>query len=276
MDTLATWAAVARTGSFSKAAAELGLPRSSVSRAVARLEQQLDAQLLVRTTRQVSLTAAGRLLYDRVAPLLQQLHAALDDLPERTQLPSGQLRVTAPVDVGVLFLAEVVTRYTARYPETRVFLNLTGRVVDLVAERFDVALRISRNLTDSSLKARKAAAIKLQLFASPLYLSRKGTPRAEDELKSHDWIAFRGNRTPGPARIDCDDLLFMRDALEAGAGLGELPSFVAAAGLKAGTLTRVLPRWERDAGHLYVVTPDAKHVPAKVTAFRELVLELLQ
>jgi DNA-binding transcriptional LysR family regulator len=284
LDLLTVFEAVARTGSFTVAARELDLPKSSVSRGLARLEASLGVQLVLRTTRKVALTTAGTGLYDRLAPLLTSMRTALGELPEREEEPSGALRVTAPVDVGVLFLAEVVARYTARYPAVTVDLHLTGRVVDLVAEGFDVALRIAPRLEDSSLIARRAAPIVMQVFASPLYLARRGTPRSEAELQDHDWVGFRPSdrgrapRSPetGKARITCDDLLFLRDAVRAGAGLGLLPAYVAEPEVLAGTLVRVLPRHERISGHLHIVMPAAKHVPRRVTAFRDLVLELLR
>ncbi len=285
---LTLFEAVARTSSFSGAAKELRLPKSSVSRGIARLEEELGTQLLLRTTRQVSLTSAGTALYDRITPLLRQVGAALGELPEREEEPAGRLRVTAPVDLGVLMLADVVTRFTARYPAVTVDLHLTGRVVDLVAEKFDVALRVASSLKDSTLVARRVAPIVVQLFASPLYLARRGTPRSEAELAAHDWVAFRGGpqklKLGGPReavgvepreRILCDDLLFVRDAIAAGAGVGLLPTFVAEPERIAGKLVRVLPRLERQIGSLHVVTPAAKHVPRKVTAFRDLIVELL-
>ncbi|MGB8930165.1 MAG: LysR substrate-binding domain-containing protein [Anaeromyxobacteraceae bacterium] len=285
---LTLFEAVARTSSFSAAAKELRLPKSSVSRGIARLEEELGTQLLLRTTRQVSLTSAGTALYDRITPLLRQVGAALGELPEREEEPSGRLRVTAPVDLGVLMLAEVVTRFTARHPNVTVDLHLTGRVVDLVAERFDVALRVGATLKDSTLVARRVAPIVAQLYASPVYLARRGTPRSGAELAAHEWVAFRGGpqklHLTGPKeavgvepveRILCDDLLFVRDAIRAGAGIGLLPTFVAEPERLAGTLVRVLPRVEQLVGHLHVVTPAAKHVPRKVTAFRDLVVELL-
>ena len=288
LNLLTVFEAVARTSSFSAAAKELGMPKSSASRGVARLEDELDVQLLFRTTRHVSLTAAGTALYDRITPLLRSVTAALGEVPEREEAPSGTLRITAPVDLGVLFLAEVVTRYTARHPAVSVDVQLTGRIVDLVAEGFDVALRVSAKLEDSSLVVRRAAPMLFHLFASPLYLSRRGTPRTEADLSDHDWIVFRGGaqnlRVTGPrqasagrpARIVCDDLLFVRDAVRSGAGLGLLPTFVAEEDVVSGRLVRILPRFERPAGYLHIVTPAAKHVPRKVTAFRELVLELLK
>ncbi len=170
------------------------MPKSSVSRGVARLEAALGVQLLFRTTRHVSPSAAGTALYDRIAPLLGSVKAALSEVPEREEQPSGELRVTAPVDLGVLFLAEVVTRYAARYPSVSVDLHLTGRVVDLVAEGFDVALRVASSLKDSTLVVRRAAPIIVQLFASPLYLARRGTPRSEADLGEHEWVVFRSGR----------------------------------------------------------------------------------
>ena len=290
LDLLSTFEAVARTASFSAAARELGIPKSTVSRGVARLEADLGVPLLYRTTRHVSLSAAGTALYDRITPLLSSLRSALSEMPEREEQPSGELRVTAPVDLGALFLVEVVTRYTARYPAVSVDLHLSGRVVDLVAEGFDVALRVATSLKDSTLIVRKAAPIVLRLYASPLYLARRGTPRSEADLAGHDQVVFRSGpqrlrvAPPGSrgaeggasGRIVCDDLLFVRDAVRTGAGLGLLPTFVAEPDVAAGALVRVLPRLERNAGTLHVVTPAARHVPRKVTAFRDLVLELVR
>jgi DNA-binding transcriptional LysR family regulator len=215
------------------------------------------------------------------------MKGALSGLPERGEAPSGTLKVTAPVDLGVLFLAEVLARYTARYPAVSVDLHLTGRVVDLVGEGFDVALRVASKLEDSSLIVRRAAPVLFQLFASPIYLARRGTPRTADELQAHDWVVFRGGpqklrvapvraATERAPRIVCDDLLFVRDAVRAGVGIGLLPTFVAEPDVIAGSLVRIVPKFERPAGSLYVVTPSAKHVPGKVVAFRELVLEMLR
>ena len=289
LNLLTVFEAVARRNSFSAAARELGLPKSSVSRSVARLEAQLRTQLVLRTTRQVSLSSEGTALYDRMTPLLRSMKAVLGELPEREEAPSGTLRITAPVDLGVLFLAEVLTRYTARYPAVSVDLSLTGRLVDLVGEGFDVALRVGPRLEDSSLVVRRAAPVVVRLFASPAYLARRGTPRTEAELDAHDWVVFRTGpqrlRVAGPphvssdprrGRIVCDDLLFARDAVRAGAGIGLLPTFAAEPDVVAGTLVRIVPRFERLSGYLHVVTPAAKHVPHKVTAFRELLLEMLK
>ncbi|HET8722559.1 MAG TPA: LysR family transcriptional regulator [Anaeromyxobacteraceae bacterium] len=281
--------AVGRTGSFSGAAADLGLPKSSVSRGIARLEEQLGAQLAFRTTRRVTLTAAGAALHARLGPLLGSMREALGEVSERDPEPHGELRVTAPVDLGKLFLADVVTRYVALHPRVTVELVLTGRVVDLVAEGFDVALRVATVLQDSTLVARKVAALKLGLFAAPDYLARKGVPRTAADLASRDWVVFGGQprrlRLDGPrgpveveprAVIRCNDLLFVRDALRTGAGLGLLPAFVAEPEVTAGTLVRVMPHHERLAGHVWVVSPASRQPSPRVTAFRDLVTARLR
>jgi DNA-binding transcriptional LysR family regulator len=284
LNLLEVFEAVVRTRSYSQAAKELGLPKSSASRAISRLEADLGVQLVFRTTRQVAPSPAGTALYDRLAPLLDSMEGALKDIPEQQVLPSGVLRVTAPVDLGVVLLAEVVTRYTARYPAVKVELHLTGRLVDLVREGFDVALRVGTKLTDSTLKARKVAAVSMKLYASPVYLARKGTPRNEDDFEAHDWVEFqptrerlhvRGAQAP-KARVSCDDFYFVRGALLAGAGLGLLPELLASGDVIAGTLVPVLPKYERPAGHLHLVTPANRLVPRKVTAFAELVREVFQ
>jgi DNA-binding transcriptional LysR family regulator len=159
--------------------------------------------------------------------------------------------------------------------------------VDLVGEGFDVALRVASRLEDSSLIVRRAAPLPLQLFASPLYLARRGTPRTEEELEEHDWVVFRGGpqklrvapvraATARPPRIICDDFLFVRDAVRTGVGIGLLPTVVAEPDVLSGSLVRIVPRFERAGGSIYIVTPAAKHVPRKVVAFRDLILEMLK
>jgi DNA-binding transcriptional LysR family regulator len=289
LNLLTIFEAVARTASFSAAARELGIPKSTASRGVSRLEADLGVQLLLRTTRRVAPTDAGTALYDRVTPHLAAIRSGLGELPEREEEPGGALRVTAPADLGRFFLAEAATRYVARFPHVSIEVHLANRLVDLVAEGFDVALRAAPRLADSSMLARRLAALTFQLYASPLYLARRGTPRTEADLDAHEWVSFRpstqrlrlapsGRRAPATreGRIACDDLSFVRDAVRAGAGLGLLPNFVAEVDVEAGRIVRVLPRFEQGAGTLYFVTPAAKHVPRKVSAFRDLLLEMLR
>ncbi|HYO68486.1 MAG TPA: LysR family transcriptional regulator [Archangium sp.] len=275
---------VAETGSFSEAARRLGLPKSSVSRGVASLEASLGAQLLHRTTRHVSLSTAGVALYERAAPLLASLKQAVGTLPEREEAPSGELRLTAPHDMGATFLPEVVARFTARYPSVRVDCRLTNRNVDLVAEGFDLALRASgAKLVDSSLMVRRLGALDVQLFASPTYLARRGTPRSPEDLAHHDLVVFRGLKylrelglPEKQARVLGDDMLFLREAAKAGAGITVLPTFLAQADVTSGQLVRVLPRYAQPSTSLVMLYPRTQHVPRKVSAFRDFLLEYLK
>lgn len=284
LNLLGVFVAVAETGSFSAAARKLGLPKSSVSRGVASLEASVGAQLLHRTTRHVSLSTAGAALYERAAPLLASLREAIGTLPEREEAPSGKLRLTAPNDMGATFLPEVIARFTARYPSVSVDCRLTNLNVDLVAEGFDLAIRASgTKLTDSSLRVRRLGAIDVQLFASPTYLARRGTPRTPEDLAHHDFVAYRGLRhlselglSEKNARVLADDMLFMREAAKAGIGIASLPTFLAQADVTSGQLVRVLPRYTQRSTALVLLYPRAQHVPRKVSAFRDFLLDFLE
>lgn len=283
------FAAVHLEGSFSAAAARLGVPRSTVSRAVAALEESLGVSLFQRTTRQVAITAAGAALYDRLAPSLESLEAALQELPDRAAAPSGTLRITSTADLGTMILAETIARFTHRYPGVRVEARLTNALVDLVKERFDLALRLLvRAPRDSGLVSRRVGAIALRLYASPSYIARRGAPRTPADLAEHDWVSFPGGSplvlsgpgeevsvSPEP-RIVGDDMSFQRELLRAGAGIGPVPSFMADADVASGALVRVLPRWNAPRGAVFLAHPSRKHVPARVTAFRDLLVEMLR
>jgi DNA-binding transcriptional LysR family regulator len=283
LDLLNLFVAVAETQSFSLAAKRLGLPRSTVSRGIVRLEASLGTHLLHRTTHTVGLTTAGAALFERVAPLVASLRQAVDSLPEQAESPSGTLRITAANDLGIGWLADVVPRFMARHPEVKVDVWLTNAFVDLVAEGVDVALRISRGpMRDSSLVARKLTDLEAQLFAAPAYLARRGIPRSIEELASHDRVVPRGWRDVKElaplsegAHVRADDFFFAREVLRHGGGVGILPSFVAQPALEDGSLVRVLPRFMLPNGSLFLVHPRMAHVPAKVVAFKAFVLEQL-
>lgn len=283
LNLLPVFLAVAETRSFTEAASKLSLPRSSVSRAVAALEDALHVQLFTRTTRQVALTSAGNQLFAKVAPELRAVTDALSALPERDTVPSGELRLTAPSDLGSLLLSAVAVGFSQRHPGVRLDVRLSSRNVDLVAEGFDAALRVStKKLKDSSLIARRVSTVEMQIYAAPNYLARAGAPKSLAEAAEHEWVQFRGFSLPaamtgaklGP-HITADDLLFIHNALRLGAGLGVLPTFLAADDVAAGRLQRVLPRLSLGMGSVYFVHPSAQHVPRKVSAFRDYLVEYL-
>jgi DNA-binding transcriptional LysR family regulator len=281
LDRISYFVAVAELASFSAAGRKLGVPTSTVSRAVAGFEAGLGLQLFRRTTRHVSLTPEGAALFERLGPALHSVSSALASAPERDQ-PAGLLRVTAPPDIGAIFLASAIRRFTARYPLVSVEVRLTSRPVDLIREGVDVAIRgTTGQLEDSTLVARKLALVELRIYASPTYLARAGTPRSAGDLAGHDLVAFRGWKYPREiaaamrgARIVCDDFLFTRVALVAGAGIGLLPPFVARDDVSAGTLVPVLPKFAHRGGRVFLVHTRANQVPKRVSAFRDLVAGL--
>ena len=293
LNLLRTFAAVYETGRFSAAGARLGVPRSTVSRSVAALEERTGLLLFHRTTRTVTSTAAAAALFERVAGSLRALESGLVDLPESDSVPSGLLRITTTPDLATALLAEVATRFTARYPRASVDLIATQRLVDLTREGVDLALRISnRQLRTSSLVARKVGRIKMRLYAAPSYLELHPAPATPEDLEAHDWVTFRGAsplllstasasakktvRVERAPRLWCDDMTVAREVLRSGGGIGWLPSFVADADVKEGRLLCVLPRWTAPSGTAYLVQTTRRHVPPRVTAFRDLLLETLR
>jgi len=289
LDRLPLFVAVAETGSFSAAAERLSVPKSTVSRGVAALEEAMGVRLVHRTTRRVSLSTAGAALYERVGPALGALEKALGDLPELEEQPSGELRITVPMDVGAAIIAELVSRFVARYPAVQVDVRVTNRVVDLVGEGFDAAVRVlSGRPRDSTLSARKLGSAVLGVYAAPSYLARRGTPRVPADLEGHEWVVFRPASTfrlqgPGESatvvahgRVVCDDMMFACQAACAGAGLGLLPTILAAPEVSAGRLVPILCRWDAHEGSLWLVLPGAKHLPRKVAAFRDFAIEFLK
>lgn len=284
LNLLPLFVAVAEAASFSAAAEKLGVRRSSVSRSVAALERALGVQLFSRTTRSVALTTAGTALYAKVAPQLGGLRESLSSLPEREEEPSGQLRISAPADFGAVVLAPMVAAFAARYPRVQVDVRLSNRVADLVAEGFDLALRLTGTgrLKDSSLVARRLSELELQLFASPAYLARTGAIRSLGELAEHDWVWHRDQPLPRPLpkpkrapHVSCDDPNFAWKLARAGAGVTLLPPYLVREDVAAGALVRVLPRFSLRSGAVYLVHPPARHVPKKVSAFTAFLVEAL-
>lgn len=277
---LERFAVVAEELSFATAARRLGVERSSVSRAIAALERSLSVMLFQRTTRHVALTAEGAALYAQVAPRLSGLRDALRAIPERDDEPSGTLRLTTTVDVGTTILPPVVHSFTRRYPRVRLELAIHNRVVDLVKEGFDAALRPQRaQRADSSLVSRKLVDAQANLYASPSYLAARGTPREPEDLLHHDWISFRGLAWPPPvprlppSRIEVDEMLFVREAIKLGLGIGILPHTLAQPDVVEGRIVRVLPRQVSVRGALYLIHPPGRHVPRRLALFREHFLE---
>ncbi len=277
LNLLSQFVRVAESSSFSTAATKLGVRRSSVSRAIASLERSLGVQLFNRTTRTVALTTAGTALYAKIAPQLAAVRESVTSLPERDEGPSGELRVTAPNDFGAVILAPLLSGFMLRYPAVTLDVRLTNRRVDLVAEGFDAALRVTAGrLSDSSLLARRLSSLEMHVYAAPTYLARAGTPRSAREAADHAWVSMPALKLPRPLptptvkpRLLSDDVFFVAQAVSAGAGLSLLPTFLVREELATGRLVRVLPRISVRTGALHFVHPPTQHVPRKVTAFQD-------
>lgn len=288
LNEISVFARVVEAGSFSEAARQLGLPKSTVSRKVAALEEQLGVRLLQRTTRKLNLTDAGAAYYDRVAPALIAVDEANSAVTDMQEAPHGVVRVTAPVDFGTGPFAQMATDFVRSHPGMRVDVVCTNRTVDLVAEGFDLAIRAG-TLSDSSLVARKLGSAKFGLVASPDYLERRGAPQHPSELAEHDCVPFRPKdglvtwTLVGPdgetesvsvgGAVSADDFTFVRAAVRAGAGIGILPSFQAKGECELGRLVPVLPGWwQRSKGGIYVVYPSTRYLPQRVALLRDFLV----
>ncbi len=268
-------------GSFSAAASRLGVAKSSISRRVASLEQRLGARLLQRSTRRLALTEVGERYHQQVALALEGLRAAEDAVREVQDEPRGELRVTAPVDLGSL-VGTLIAEFRAAFPKVIVNATLTQRRVDLVREGFDIALRAGE-LQDSSLLARKLDGGESVVVASPEFLDRHTTPTTLSEAAELPWVLFRGNHgqmtlswndpagEPVVVRggVTGDEFGFVRAAVAGGAGIGVMPRFVAEEGLEAGRLIRLLPDLPKVRTSLALVFPSREYMPAKVRAFTD-------
>ena len=269
--------AVVERGSFTAAAAHLGRSKAAISKEVAALEKRLGAQLLRRTTRSMSLTEIGEAFYERCQRVAEQTEQAELSVSELTAEPRGEIRVAAPMSFGHRILAPELPRFLEKHPEMRVDVDLTDRRIDLIREKFDLALRIG-NLRDSTLIARKLAPVRAVVCASPAYLERVGTPQTLEELSEHECLSYRPSpdtwnftlersvEARGRLNIDNGDALLQ--AALSGAGITYLPTFLVSEELRAG---RLVPLFVDDSfpreGGLWAVYPASRHLSPKVRAF---------
>ena len=287
MDRLLTMEAFVRVvdaGSFSAAARQWGRSKAVVSKYVNALEDHLGVQLLRRTTRSLSLTEAGRAYRERCVEVLGEIEALEVSLREGIAAPRGPLRITAPPGFASHYLDVMTTDFIARFPEVTLDLDLTHRMVDLVEENIDVAIRVT-DPRDSSLVARRIAPAPILAVASPDYLRRRGTPKKPADLRDHDCIVdtnfrdqqrwrFRssgsGGKTEtvsvdGPLRVNHPDAV--REMAAAGHGIALVPDFVARDALEAGRLREVLRGTVAFQWSILAVYPRRKYLPARVRAY---------
>jgi DNA-binding transcriptional LysR family regulator len=281
LNRVATFVQVIQAGSFTAAARRLGLPISSVSRAVARLEEDVGVRLLHRTTRKLALTEAGQQYFQRMQTVISEARAATSEVAGRAQEAIGSVRVTAPP--GLLELPRLLNEITREHPGLEIDLVVTMRPLHLIEEGIDLAIR-GGFLEDSSLIAHRVGTNEFGIVAAPAYLKLRGTPRRPADLKHHECIRFRTRSGIFPWRLEgpgvkkpvtvgggliCDDLAFVQQAVAAGAGLGLLVIEAMTAELRSGRLVRVLPRYRVPAGPLQVVWASQRLLPARVVLVRD-------
>jgi DNA-binding transcriptional LysR family regulator len=280
LDEIRAFTAVAEARSFTQAARKLAVSSAQVSKLVARLENRLEARLLNRTTRDVSLTDTGRAYLDQARELLESFDALETSVRDQAG-PSGVLKVSAPVSFGKGQLTPALLDFAAECSAVSLDVVFSDRLVNLVEEGFDVAVRIG-HLADSSLVARRLAAVRMVTCASPDYLVRAGAPQSLEELPRHEAILDTNARDPGVWRFGpYGDAREVRvhgrlrfsgaeacvAAAVAGFGITRTPAFAAAEDLRSGRLTPVLCGFEPELIHVYAIYPHARHLAAKVRAF---------
>lgn len=281
--------AVVDTGSFTAAAKRLGLAKSNISRRVARLEEQLGARLLDRTTRRQRLTEIGETYHQHVTGAVQGLADAAQSVLELQGEPRGRLRMTAPADWNDT-MGPLIAEFSRRYPKLQLEIELTQRRVDLLGDGFDVAIRAGK-LADSSLVARKLGQTAGHLFASPGYLAEHGAPPTPRQLPHHPCVLFRGRQGQTQWKLyDTDEMLhevtvrgvistqdfsLVRDAVIRGAGIGMLPDTVGGPAVDSGQLLLVLPGYRTARSDLSVVYPSARFIAPKTRVFVDFCVEWL-
>ncbi|WP_343573211.1 MULTISPECIES: LysR family transcriptional regulator [Pseudomonas] len=283
----------AETGSFTAAANEAGITPAAVSRSVARLEERLGVRLFVRTTRQMRLTEGGRNYFEQCRQALGQLVDAEREVTGGQSVPSGRLRISVPTPYAHYRLLPLLPEFRRRYPQVTVDIHVSNRNIDFADEGYDLAVR-GREPADSSLVARRLEDAELVVVGTPEYLQRTGVPQAPDDLAGHDCIQYdlpsTGRRVPWSFRVNgravevetagnctvLEDYLATATLVKHGGGLMQAYRFTVQAELAAGELVEVLRDYGGTTRPFLLIYPHARHVPSRVRAFIEFMLEQRQ
>ena len=280
LEAWAIFACVVEHRSFSGAADAIGVSKATVSKAIARLEAHLGTSLFHRTSRKLTLTESGRGLADHAQRILAEAQAAEEAAHDSARAPAGLIRVAAPMTFGLTYLAPAIAEFLAANPAIQIDLNLSDARVDIVADGFDIALRIA-DLPDSSLRARRLMGIAVHCVAAPAYLDAHGRPTHPAQLADHACIGYTNApggvwrfskadgeeaalRPTGPLVTNSGDA--MLPALRAGLGIARLPDFIVDADVAAGRLEVILADWAPPAIALHLLTPPSPLRPARVEA----------
>ena len=279
LEAWAMFASVVDHRSFSGAADAIGVSKATVSKAVTRLEAQLGQSLFHRTSRRLTLTENGKALAEHAARILAEAHAAEEAARDAATAPTGLIRLSAPMSLGLLHVVGIVGDFLAAHPGVEIDLQLSDAKVDIVAEGFDIAIRIA-DLPDSSLRAWRIGPITVHIVAAPAYLARHGIPTHPAQLGEHHCLAYTNVTGPwrfagpggadvavrpkGPLASNSGDALL--PALRLGLGIALLPDFIIGEDIKTGRVVPLLPDWRPPPIALHLMTPPGALRPARVEA----------
>jgi DNA-binding transcriptional LysR family regulator len=278
---------VVQTGSFTRAAEALNTQKAYLSRVVTQLERELGSRLLERTTRSLSLTEIGREFFERAVGILAAVEEAERAVQKAQGEPRGVLKLTCGVEFGMLAVSGWIRAYLERHPQVRVDADFTGRLVDIVHEGFDLAIRVGP-LADSTLTARKLGELRYGLYAAPGYLARRTEPGQPADLTDHETLAFSGGshqttwalsrgqqleRVTLQPRLRANNVFAVRDAAATGLGIAQLPVLVAESAVQTDRLRRVLTAWSPPTVPVHAVFASARYLTPKVRAFIDLANE---
>ncbi|WP_084311405.1 LysR family transcriptional regulator [Pseudomonas jinjuensis] len=270
--------------SFTQAAQSMGMQKSTVSRRIALLEERLGVRLLNRTTRKLRLTEVGQAYYDRCRQIMLDFAEAEQAVMQLQQAPSGQLRITSPIEFGQVYLAGVLGDFMRLYPQISAEVELTSRIVDPLEEGVDIAIMVGQP-EDSTLIARRLLISKRCLCASPEYIRLHGRPERPGDLERHRGVLLQQDsqrywpladeQVPCQRVLSCNNVTFAREAVLAGAGIAALPELIVDAWVEAGRLVRLLPEVQLPAGEIYAVYPSRRFQAMKVKAFLDFLIGCL-
>jgi DNA-binding transcriptional LysR family regulator len=291
MDAIAVFVKVVESGSFSTAAKRLGMPKTTVSAKVAGLEKRLGARLIQRTTRKLRMTEAGEKYFRHCEIAIREVELGEAALQSAKEKPYGVLKITASVALGHALLPRISRAYAAKYPDVSLELILTNRIVDLVEEGVDLAIRFAGALKDSSLIARRFFETGSDLWASPKYMKVFGKPTHPRDLANAAFVTHPFQKgsvllTNGKSdfevqmkgRLHTDDVELIKALIVLGEGIAWLPDYLTADAAKAGKLVRVLSQWrpkQQQFGTLYFIYAGRRYALPKVEAFIQTALELV-
>ena len=291
LEAWAIFAKVAEAGSFARAAEELQLSQATVSKAITRLETRIGTSLFHRTSRRMSLTAAGEAALERAARILDEGEAVEAEVADRSAALRGLIRLAAPMSFGVSRLAPLLPGFMQAHPDVELDIQLSDQMVDLVAERFDMALRIS-TLADSSLRARQLCQVRILLVGSPAYFEAHGRPNHPRDLVQHRGFQYSYTRSGNtwrfrhprhgefaqtvPRQLQANNAEVFDAALQAGLGLALQPEFLVWEQLRDGTLQTAMDDWKVEPLALSIITPPGLHRPARVQALIDYLAQQLE